>query len=89
MEIEANEPAWDDKVAKLFWRGAEAQNEVRTYLKKETKGKEWADVQEVGWKNRTQVSAGSKTTATSIVDHCDYQFLAQTEGEYSSSALHI
>jgi alpha-ketoglutarate-dependent taurine dioxygenase len=86
MQIEENEPQWSNKIPKLFWRGAEKQNEVRTYLKKETRGKKWADVKEVGWKNRTDVSASSAGTATSIVDHCDYQFLAHTEG---GSSLHL
>ncbi|KAH7396181.1 glycosyl transferase family 90-domain-containing protein [Pyrenochaeta sp. MPI-SDFR-AT-0127] len=88
-EMMTREVDWDTKVPKVFWRGALKTNkEIRGALLEATKGKEWADVEEVTWKNRDHVS--DKSTALSITEHCKYQFLVHTEGRsYSGRGKYL
>ncbi|KAF2872847.1 glycosyl transferase family 90-domain-containing protein [Massariosphaeria phaeospora] len=80
-EMRQNEVEWERKIPKALWRGAVKTNkEVRQALMDATKGKDWADVNEVTWNTRTTVSGGSKAAAIPIADHCAYQFLINTEG---------
>ncbi|CAI6339598.1 unnamed protein product [Periconia digitata] len=89
-EIKANEVDWAQKIPKALWRGAVKTNPVRSKLLKATRGKKWADVQEVKWKNRTDVAAGSASSAMSMVDHCKHQFLIHTEGRsYSGRGKYL
>lgn len=79
MEMQQNEVPWEEKIPKVLWRGAVKTNEeIRGALMRVTEGKEWADVKEVTWKNRTEVASSA---AVPIADHCGYQFLMHTEGE--------
>jgi hypothetical protein len=79
MEMRENEVTWEKKIPKALWRGAVKTNkDVRGALMKATKRKEWADVQEVTWKNRTDVKS---STAVPMAEHCAYQFLIHTEGK--------
>lgn len=80
-KIRENEVRWDDKVPKALWRGSVKTNQVRSALLEVTRGKEWADVEDIKWKNRTDVQGSSAASAISIPNHCDYQFLIHTEGQ--------
>jgi hypothetical protein len=79
-DMQSSEVDWEKKVPKVLWRGAVKTNkEVRGALMRVTRGKSWADVNEVTWKSRVDVTAGS--AALPITDHCKYQFLIHTEGK--------
>lgn len=79
-DMQANEVPWEKKIPKAFWRGAVKTNkELRGALMKASRGKSWADVDQVTWKNRAHVTSGS--AALPITDHCKYQFLVHTEGK--------
>lgn len=73
------------KIPKLVWRGSLAvgSHDVRAGLVEHTKGKDWADVQELDWSNKTNI----KERLLSMQDHCSYMFLAQTEGNTYSGRL--
>lgn len=87
-EIHENEVPWDDKIAKVLWRGAAKTNKVRSDLLKVTRNKDWADVHDMHWKNRTDVGNGEKVIP--IVDHCNYQYLIHTEGRsYSGRGKYL
>lgn len=79
-EMRENEVKWEKEVPKALWRGAVKTNkEVRGALMEVTRGKPWADVNQVTWKSRLEVTEGS--AALPIVDHCNYQFLIHTQGK--------
>jgi hypothetical protein len=79
-EMQDSEVEWEKKIPKVLWRGAVKTNkEVRGALMKVTRGKPWADVDEVTWKSMTQVNDKSKVLP--IAEHCKYQFLIHTEGK--------
>lgn len=83
-----NEVEWDKKISKALWRGALKTNkQVRGALMRATRGKEWADVEEVTWKNMTDVTGGSAAAALPIAEHCAYKFLIHTEGKICFLAL--
>lgn len=85
-DIRDSESEWEKKIPKALWRGAIKTNkEVRSALMRVTRRKSWADVDEVTWKSRTDVTAGS--AALPITDHCKYQFLIHTEGKMAFSCL--
>ena len=77
------EKSWKDKVDKLLWRGALLKLRVRTTLIKATKGKEWADVVSLNWRNRNSMRNDLK----SMDQHCEYKYLAHTEGVSYSGRL--
>lgn len=90
VEMVQNEVPWAKKVQKLVWRGALKTNKVRYSMYRATRGKEWADVEEIKWKNRTEVSDGSAASALSMADHCKYQYLLHTEGRsYSGRGKYL
>jgi Glycosyl transferase family 90 len=79
-DMRGSELDWEKKIPKVLWRGAVKTNEeVRGALMRVAKRKSWADVDQVNWKNRKDVTAGSD--ALPIKDHCKYQFLMHTEGK--------
>ncbi|KAF2638290.1 hypothetical protein P280DRAFT_471405 [Massarina eburnea CBS 473.64] len=89
-EVKANEIDWENKVPKALWRGALKTNAVRSSLIKATRGKPWADIEEVKWKNRTDLVAESAVSALSMVDHCGHRFLIHTEGRsYSGRGKYL
>lgn len=90
VEIIQNQKPWEERIPKILWRGALKTNKVREAMYRVTRGKEWADVEEIKWKNRTEVSPGSVASAVSMVDHCDYQYLMHTEGRsYSGRGKYL
>ncbi|KAH8692488.1 glycosyl transferase family 90-domain-containing protein [Phaeosphaeriaceae sp. PMI808] len=88
-QIRDNEVSWQQKVPMVFWRGALKTNmPLRSALIRVTKGKAWADVKEVIWKSRTEVS--KKSSQLPIAEHCRYQFLIHTEGRsYSGRGKYL
>lgn len=74
-----------DKIPKLVWRGSLAvgSRDVRSGLVEQTKDKDWADVQELDWSNKTNI----QTRLLTMQDHCSYMFVAQTEGNSYSGRL--
>ncbi|KZM19421.1 hypothetical protein ST47_g9363 [Ascochyta rabiei] len=88
-DMRGSELDWEKKIPKLLWRGAVKTNEeVRGALMRVAKGKSWADVDQVTWKSRKDVTAGSD--ALPIKDHCKYQFLMHTEGRsYSGRGKYL
>lgn len=71
-----------DKIPKAVWRGVVWTNEfVRKPLMEQTKGKAWADVEEVSW------DAGAKDNMIPIEDFCRYAFIVHTEGRSWSGRL--
>ncbi|KAJ4292583.1 hypothetical protein N0V90_009246 [Kalmusia sp. IMI 367209] len=89
-EMLQNKIAWEEKTPKVLWRGALKTNKLRGAMYQATRGKEWADIEEVKWKNRTEVSASSTGSAVSMVDHCAYQYIMHTEGRsYSGRGKYL
>ncbi|KAF2401047.1 hypothetical protein EJ06DRAFT_556497 [Trichodelitschia bisporula] len=85
-DIEENEPAWDNKDTRLVWRGATKTNALREALVRVSKGKAWSDVQEIKWNDEELM----KQTALSIPEHCNYRFVAHTEGHsYSGRGKYL
>ena len=78
-KIEDSTP-WGKKSDKIVWRGTAWFNSLgnanlRPKLLEVTKGKEWADVEELVWYN-----AGEKTkNAIPIEDFCTYKYIIYTE----------
>ena len=71
-----------DKIPKVVWRGVEWTNKfVRGHLLDLTKGKDWADVMEVNWENKTNVMR--------MDDLCRYMFVVHTEGRSWSGELKL
>lgn len=71
-----------DKIPKAVWRGVVWTNEwVRKPLVEATKGKEWADVEEVSWEKN------AKDNMIPIEDYCRYAFILHTEGRSWSGRL--
>lgn len=89
-DIKANEMEWDMKIPKALWRGAVNTNDVRSDLMKVTRNRDWADVEEVKWKNRTAVEDNAAGSAVPMVNHCAYQYLIHTEGNsYSGRGKYL
>ena len=69
-----------DKIPKAVWRGVKWTNEeVRGNLLDATAGKDWADVVEINWQNKTDVMR--------MDDMCRYMFVIHTEGRSWSGRL--
>lgn len=85
MILDNEEDDFMAKIPKIVWRGSLAvgSHDVRSGLVEHTKGKEWADVQELDWHNKTNI----QERLLSMPDHCQYMFLAQTEGNTYSGRL--
>ncbi|KAJ5227218.1 CAZyme family GT90 [Penicillium citrinum] len=88
MKIEEAEQAgktdWTSQIRKLFWRGvARMGPEIRDKLLAVTENKEWADVKELGWGDAESMKTDYKT----MPDHCEYKYIAQTEGNTYSGRL--
>ncbi|KAL4955398.1 hypothetical protein BDW69DRAFT_160782 [Aspergillus filifer] len=64
---------WKEKEPKLVWRGKPSfAPKLRRALMDATREKEWADVQPVDWKR--------KTNLLKMEEHCRYMFIAHVEG---------
>ncbi|KAF2268075.1 hypothetical protein CC78DRAFT_565850 [Lojkania enalia] len=90
-EMGEYETDWNKKISKALWRGDIRTNkEVRGALVRVTRGKEWADVEEMAWTSMTDVSDGSAGVLVPIPEHCTYKFLVQTEGHsYSGRGKYL
>jgi hypothetical protein len=80
-EIKEVEIPFAEKKQQLVWRGTIKNNAHRKQLMKATKGKYWADVKEVKWKNAAELKSGEEEKAISLPNHCLYQFVIYTEGK--------
>jgi hypothetical protein len=88
-EMAQNAVPFDAKIPKLLWRGALWTNKLRKKLVAATRGKPWADVEEIKWKDGSIAAEFEKLTVTTV-DHCDYQFLMHTEGRsYSGRGKYL
>ncbi|QSZ37094.1 hypothetical protein DSL72_009186 [Monilinia vaccinii-corymbosi] len=74
---------WGRKVDKLLWRGATMNLEVRKKFVEVTEGKRWADVKTLDWHDEGSMKHDLK----SMDEHCQYKFLAHTEGNSYSARL--
>lgn len=83
-EIADTELDFAFKKRKIVWRGAVKTNALRKDLLKATANVEWADVQAIKWDNST--SAGATSNTISTPQHCQYQFVLQTEGIHMKEA---
>ena len=72
-EVAEKPSEFSEKKKLAFWRGTDS-NEERHDLLRNTEGKEWADIEGVVW--------GAPGQLVKMADHCDYQYLIQTEGTY-------
>lgn len=76
----AHDKPYVDKIPKAAWRGVRWTNEpIRGNLLDKTHGKDWADVKEMEWKN--------KTNFMRMEDLCRYAFVVHTEGRSWSGRL--
>lgn len=82
-ETTDTEWAWNRKSDKLLWRGATMGLEVREKFVEVTKGKEWADVKTLDWHDEKSMREDLK----SMDEHCQYKYLAHTEGNSYSARL--
>ncbi|CAG7926424.1 unnamed protein product [Penicillium olsonii] len=75
---------WENKTAKLLWRGVPKMGpKVRDKLMRVTKDKPWADVKALVWDDKDSLQNDYKT----MPQHCEYQYIAQTEGNTYSGRL--
>ena len=74
---------FSEKTPKLLWRGqldvGMTISPIRTALVDVTKDKPWSDVDDIRW--------GGKAGAIDMEKHCQWQFLAHTEGNSWSGRL--
>lgn len=75
--------SWPNKVEKILWRGATMGLPLRDRLIEITKGQPWADVVALDWHNKESMQNDLK----SMPEHCDYKYLAHTEGNSYSGRL--
>lgn len=75
---------WSNKTAKLLWRGVPIMGPtIRDKLLQVTKDKSWADVKPLVWNDKDSLKNDYKT----MPEHCEYQYVAQTEGNTYSGRL--
>jgi Glycosyl transferase family 90 len=75
--------AWEQKIPKLLWRGATMGLRLRERLLEVTAGKPWADVLALDWHDKESMTKDLK----SMPEHCQYKYLAHTEGNSYSGRL--
>ena len=69
-----------DKIPQAVWRGVRWTNEaVRGNLLTKSAGKDWADIREMEWKNKTDFMR--------MEDFCRYAYIVHTEGRSWSGRL--
>ncbi|KAI9649282.1 hypothetical protein NHQ30_001853 [Ciborinia camelliae] len=74
---------WSRKIDKLLWRGGMVHLEIRRKFLRAVRGKAWADVKTLDWHDK----ASMKNDLKSMDEHCQYKFLAHTEGNSYSARL--
>ncbi|CZT44505.1 uncharacterized protein RSE6_04679 [Rhynchosporium secalis] len=82
--------SWDKKIDKVVWRGTAWFNSIRNtnlrpQLLKATKGKEWADVENLQWVSETKGANNS----ISIEDFCKYKYIIYTEASILICVLYV
>ncbi|KAL4980921.1 glycosyl transferase family 90-domain-containing protein [Aspergillus desertorum] len=85
------------KKKQVLWRGSVSANpEIRNGLLDAARGKSWASMKEISWDNsHSQPQPHSKSVQADIdilpiEDHCNYAFLAHTEGRsYSGRGKYL
>ncbi|EXJ90583.1 hypothetical protein A1O1_03686 [Capronia coronata CBS 617.96] len=75
--------SWSKKIPKLLWRGATMGLELREKLLEITADQPWADVKALTWKDSDSMTKDLK----SMSEHCQYKYLAHTEGNSYSGRL--
>jgi hypothetical protein len=75
---------WKKKFDKLVWRGAVMELAIRERLLEMSEGHEWADVKVLNWEDE---GAGKIHDVLSMDEHCQYKFVAHTEGVSYSARL--
>jgi Glycosyl transferase family 90 len=75
--------SWQNKIPKLVWRGATMGLRLRDRLLEVSAGKSWADVVALDWHNKESITNDLK----SMPEHCQYKYLAHTEGNSYSGRL--
>lgn len=83
QEMDARVP-WARKIDKLIWRGASMDLPVRQQLVGASEGKDWADVKFMVWDDDAK---GKTHDALKMEEHCQYKFVAHTEGISYSARL--
>lgn len=68
------------KKKQLVWRGEVEAHVHGNELMTMTRGKQWADVKDIG-KNATELNSEGEGEVVSIPEHCLYQFVLQAEGK--------
>ncbi|KAJ8071408.1 hypothetical protein OCU04_001729 [Sclerotinia nivalis] len=87
-EIFKREKNFFDKTRKVIWRRAVKTNIGN--LLRITAGKEWADVRAVRWAGASKLKIQDAGNALSMSEHCQYQFVLQTEGRsYSGRGKYL
>lgn len=74
---------WPQKIHKLLWRGATMGLALREQFIQITSDKPWADVKALDWHNTESMTHDLK----SMPEHCQYRYLAHTEGNSYSGRL--
>jgi hypothetical protein len=74
---------WSKKLPKLLWRGATMGLELREKFLEVTTDKPWADVKALNWRDKDSMANNLK----SMPEHCQYKYLAHTEGNSYSGRL--
>ncbi|MCJ1338565.1 hypothetical protein MMC09_003854, partial [Bachmanniomyces sp. S44760] len=74
---------WARKKDQLFWRGATMGLGLRDKFIESTINKTWADVKAIQWHDSTSMGSDLK----SMDEHCQYKYLAHTEGNSYSGRL--
>ncbi|KAJ5205844.1 Lipopolysaccharide-modifying protein [Penicillium cf. griseofulvum] len=80
---EAGALSWPKKVQKVLWRGATMGLELREKLIEVASSQPWADVKALNWKDHESMTSDLK----SMSEHCEYKYLAHTEGNSYSGRL--
>ncbi|KAJ6117908.1 Lipopolysaccharide-modifying protein [Penicillium sp. IBT 18751x] len=80
---EAEALSWSKKVEKVLWRGATMGLDLREKLIAVAANQPWADVKALNWKDHDSMTKDLK----SMSEHCEYKYLAHTEGNSYSGRL--
>jgi hypothetical protein len=83
MKAEEADWSWQHKKPQILWRGALMGLALREKLVEVTRDKPWADVKPLDWRNKETLAKDLK----SMSDHCEYKYLAHTEGNSYSGRL--
>ncbi|KAI5840549.1 DUF821 domain-containing protein [Morchella snyderi] len=75
---------WSSKKTKLVWRGAPmTSHNIRQNLVDAAAGKPWADIKYLDWADKPAL----QRDLLSMPEHCNYKFVAHTEGASYSGRL--